>query len=168
MADEVTVKMTGVEDVLSSIKQIAIASPTAVMKGVKRVAAKIERQAKLSVPVDTGRLRASISFNWTGSGMEHGEVHQPSAIKPLNKKGKPSKPLKPDDLIGAVPVKPDTFTAVIGTNVEYAPAVEFGEAATHEIGAPHFMYASYFAYEGDVEKEISAELGKELAKAMKK
>lgn len=153
MADSIDVKMVGVEDVVRNIKALAIASPMAVQKGTLRVALKIERQAKANVPVDTGRLRASISTNWTGSGKNRGDVESKA---------------KAEDGVGQPQESLDTFKAVIGTNVEYAPHVEFDETAHHEVGGPHFLYASYFAYENDVEKEISSELGKELVKAMKK
>jgi hypothetical protein len=153
MADGVTGKMTGVEETISNFKKIAIASPTAVMRGTLRTSAKVERQAKLNTPVDTGRLRASISQNWTGSGKARGDVDSKAGA---------------DDGIGQPPAKPDAFTAVIGTNVEYGPAVEFNEIAHHEVGGPHFLYGAYFSHEGDLEDDISLELGKELAKAMKK
>jgi len=53
--------------------------------------------------VDTGRLRASISTNWSGSGMDKGRVDAQAL---------------PDDGIGEP--KGDKFTVVVGTNVDYA------------------------------------------------
>jgi len=154
MPDSVDVKLKGVEDVIRNIKEIAIASPTAVQKGVKRVALKIERDAKGATPVDTGRLRASITTNWTGSGMNRGAVE--SKAKPEDGVGQPRDRGK------------DTFTAVVGTNVEYAPHVEWDEKATHTVGGPHFLYNAYFKNEKDVAKEIPSELAKELAKASRR
>jgi HK97 gp10 family phage protein len=153
MSDTVTAKLVGVEDLLSNIKKLAIASPTAVMKGVLRVAMKVERDAKGGVPVDTGRLRASLSTNWTGSGKASGDVDTKA---------------KAGDGIGQPPERPDTFTAVTGTNVEYAAKVEFDEKATHEVGGPHYLYSAYFRNEDNVQKEIASELGKEMAKTFKK
>ena len=153
MADEVTVKMTGVEDVMSSIKQLAIASPTAVMRGTLRVAEKIERDAKGACPVLTGRLRASLSTNWTGSNQSRGKVDAKAEA---------------DDGVGPPQPKADTFSAVVGTNVEYAPFVEFNESAHHEVGSAHYLYTSYFSHKPEVKDEISLELGRELAKAMKR
>ena len=152
MSDEVDIKMTGTDDIASSIKALAIASAGAAMRGTLRVAEKIERQAKAQCPVDTGRLRASISTNWTGSGKARGDVDTKA---------------EPDDGVGQPQPKADTFSAVIGSNVDYAPSVEWNETAQHKIGGPHFLYGAYFAYEGDVQDEISSELGKELAKVMK-
>jgi len=58
--------------------------------------------------VDTGRLRASVSSNWHGSGMERGKVDSQA---------------EPDDGIG----QPDKdLTGVVGTNVEYAGYLELG------------------------------------------
>jgi phage gpG-like protein len=165
MSDSVDVKMTGVEDVIANIHKIAIASPGAVMRGVKAVALKIERQAKLNITaqgaVDTGRLRASITTNWTGSGLSRGDVKDPVPET------------QPDDGVGGPQEKPDTFTAVVGTNVKYGPYIEHGhrvkaKAWTTMVEARPYLYPAYFAHEADVPKEISAELGKELAKAMKK
>lgn len=159
MPDEITVKMTGVEEIMSSIQKLAIASPQAVKAGTLRVAMKIERQAKAMCAVDTGRLRASISTNWTGSGKSRGDV-EPKA--------------QPEDGTGQPQEKSDTFTAVVGTNVKYGPRIEFGFVGTDSLGRKYnqaerpYLYPAYFSYEGEVKSEISAELGKELAKAMKK
>jgi hypothetical protein len=153
MSDSIDVKLAGVDELVRNINALAVGSPTAIANGVKRVALKIERQAKANVPVDTGRLRASISTNWTGSGKARGDVESKA---------------KPDDGVGQPPERKDQFTAVIGSNVEYAAEVEFNEKAQHEVGGPHYLYSAYFSLEGDVEKEISSELGKELAKAMRK
>ena len=165
MSDEVNIKLTGTDDIISSIKALAIASAGAAMRGTLRVAEKIERQAKAQCPVDTGRLRASISTNWTGSGMERalpsGGVKMEGGGLALGHGS------DPDDGVGQPQPKADTFSAVVGSNLEYAPSVEWNETAQHKMGGPHFLYGAYFAYEGDVQDEISSELGKELAKVMK-
>lgn len=72
----------------------------------------IEGSAKDLCPVDTGRLRASISTNWDGSGMFHGRVRSPA---------------KASDGVN-MPHKTSGDIAVVrvGTNVEYAPFVEYG------------------------------------------
>lgn len=63
----------------------------------------IEGDAKRICPVDTGRLRASISTNWNGSklNVDKDKVNEPEA-------------------------KEDKFIVVVGSNVEYAPYVELG------------------------------------------
>jgi len=74
-------------------------------------AVKIHGDAVMMAPVDTGNLRGSISFSVCG-GQTEGVAH----------------PASPEDGVGSAP--PDT--AVVGTNVHYAPHMEFG-TAPHEI-----------------------------------
>jgi len=79
----------------------------------------VERDAKINAPVDTGRLRASISHVENGFGSNNPSVE-------------------------------------VGTNVEYAPAVEFG---TSKKPAKPFLFP---AFNGNKQKIL-----KELAKALK-
>ena len=62
-------------------------------------------------PFDTGRLRNSMSKNWTGSGLTRGEVQSPA---------------KAEDGVGQPSKEPGIFVGVMGTNVEYAPYLELG------------------------------------------
>lgn len=62
--------------------------------------------------VDTGRLRASITHNWTGSGMGRAQIQTPVAGS------------KNEDGIGQ---PTEELTGVVGTNVEYAKALELGD-----------------------------------------
>jgi len=66
--------------------------------------------------VDTGRLRASISSNWTGSGMARGKVEPPAEA---------------DDGVGQ-PTK--ELTGVVGSNVEYARRLELGFVGADSLG----------------------------------
>jgi len=66
--------------------------------------------------VDTGRLRASISSNWTGSGMAKGKVESPAEA---------------DDGVGQ-PAK--ELTGVVGSNVEYARRLELGFVGADSLG----------------------------------
>jgi HK97 gp10 family phage protein len=77
------------------VKAILASPEGPVAKAVLRVIAKGERYAKQMAPVDTGRLRSSIShrLDYEGSG-----------------------------IAGDGP----GFVGIVGTNVEYAPHVEFG------------------------------------------
>jgi HK97 gp10 family phage protein len=61
--------------------------------------------------VDTGRLRASISTNWSDSPMDRGKV----GGQALDSEGVG----KPEKMGGK-------FTVVVGSNVTYAPFLEFG------------------------------------------
>ena len=80
------------------------------IKIISKACFMVERDAKiLQTPhVDTGRLRASISSNWTGSGLSRGKVTTPA---------------KPEDGIEQPTKK---LTGVVGSNVEYARVVELG------------------------------------------
>lgn len=60
---------------------------------------------------DTGRLRASISTNWSGSGMTRGKVQGRA---------------ESGDGVGQPGTKDDKFTVVVGTNVPYALPLETG------------------------------------------
>ena len=71
----------------------------------------IEKDAKHFVKVDTGRLRSSISVNWTGSGMAEGKIENKA---------------KSGDGIKQPTSRPDEFTVVVGTNVNYAIPQEYG------------------------------------------
>ena len=81
------------------------------INAVKKACFMVEGDAKWFCVVDTGRLRSSISSNWTGSGMARGKVGGVA---------------KPDDGIGQPAKKTLELTGVVGTNVEYARRIEFG------------------------------------------
>lgn len=82
---------------------------------------KIHRSSAPGQPpaVDTGRLRASISSNWSGSGMA---------------KGKVSGQAKTNDGVGQPANKYLQLVGVVGTNVEYARRLEFGFVGTDSRG----------------------------------
>ena len=77
---------------------------------MKEVGFSIEGDAKKTVPVDTGRLRASLSTNWSGSPLSQGRT----GTKAMGNDG-----------VGR-PIGPPGLVVVVGTNVKYAAAVEFG------------------------------------------
>lgn len=85
-----------------------------------KIGALVERDAKQNAThikdsgqhpaIITGRLRASISYNWSDSGMERGKVESPA---------------KSEDGVS----QPTEDLAVnIGTNVEYAKIIELGNS----------------------------------------
>ncbi len=84
----------------------------------KRPGGKIHRASAPGEPpaVDTGRLRGSISSNWTVSGMAKGKVESPA--KAEDGVGQPAKEL----------------TGVVGSNVEYARRMEFGFVGADSLG----------------------------------
>jgi len=82
-----------------------------VQNAIKKAIMMMQREAKQRCPVDTGRLRSSISVNWSGSGLTRGKVESPA---------------KQEDGVGQPPVESNTFVGVMGSNIEYAPYVELG------------------------------------------
>lgn len=77
--------------------------------------------AQKDCPVDTGRLRNSIA--WAVKGSSGGGTASVSGD------GSPSTPNS----------EPEENSVYIGSNVEYAPYVEFGEKAHHQSGSAHFL-----------------------------
>lgn len=75
-------------------------------KALESTAIDVHRDAVLNAPVDTGRLRASINYSVSGSGVKGGQSH---------------KDKKPDD----DKVYSEPNMAVVGTNVEYALKQEY-------------------------------------------
>lgn len=98
--------------------QKAMAPFTKAQKRLISIGLRLERDIKQSISekgpsppgsppgIDTGRLRASISVNWSGSGT--------SRMQGADGVGEP---LKDDE---------NRFTVVVGTNVFYAPLLENG------------------------------------------
>jgi len=83
----------------------------AIRKTIIANAYEVEGDAKRMCPVITGRLRASLSVNWSGSPMPYGKVGANPCVKGKDGVGRPEFGWK-------------AFYAAVGTNVEYAPPVE--------------------------------------------
>jgi len=64
--------------------------------------------------VDTGRLRASITFNWSGSGRGRAPIQNPS------------KETKSNDGVGEPVAGRHEVVVVVGTNVKYGRYLELG------------------------------------------
>lgn len=96
------VKLNGVPQAKSRVKNLSKASLAQVAEGVNKAAAIVEGGAKVDCPVDTGLLRSSIH------------------LTPAN-------------------TSKNQVSAKVGTNVEYAPYVEFGTGARG-----HYQYETKF------------------------
>jgi len=112
-------------------KQILSATEQAVMKGCFMIekdvktsmqpgtgreykrGGKIHRASVTGQPpaVDSGRLRASIASNWSGSGLANGNVTNPK---------------QSGDGVSMPPTEPNKFTGRVGTNVFYGKILEYG------------------------------------------
>lgn len=106
----------------------------------------IEADAKRLCPVDTGRLRASISTNWNDSGMAHGVITEPA------QDSKPSDgATQPQRKIGELCV------IAVGSNVEYAKWVEQGT----ELQKPQpYLLPAYMKNIGKIKTMIENEINK--------
>ena len=94
-------------------------------------------------PVDTGRLRASISTNWAGSPMNEGKT---------GGKAKSGDGVKK-------PAGPKELVYVVGTNVEYSEDVEHG---TKKREATPYLFPAYFMYEGETVAAIAMIMKKDV------
>jgi hypothetical protein len=113
-------RVSGADGIVRNLLDLTPSVNRRVEAITKSYAFRIQKDAKIMCPVDTGRCRASISVNWTGSGMENGEVK--GDVRPSKRSGK-FKPLMPEDGVGN-PSDIPGFNAVVGTNVEYAQDLE--------------------------------------------
>lgn len=160
-------RVVGIDEINKNILQLAIGAPLAVRNGILRAAYMIQRQAVLNLTtngyspatkVKTGRLKSSISTNWTGSPNERGKVG--AKAKASDGVGQPQKK-----------GRKDTFSATVGTNVVYGRRVELGFVGRDSLGrrynqaAKPYLYPAYFAHESDVGQEVAVEIGKDLKKA---
>jgi len=125
----------GIPEVVANLKKYQFIKTQAIKDRLKKQAFKIELAAKEMSPVDTGRLRASISTNWAGSPMNEGKTGRQA------KSGDGIK--RPDG--------PKDLVYVVGTNVKYGPYIEHG---TPKMSAQPYLFPAYFMYEGETIKAI--------------
>ena len=144
MADKVTVRIEGIEKTISNLKSWQVIKTEATKTALKETGFKTEGDAKRNCPVDTGRLRASLSTNWAGSPLSYGRT---------------SAKAKMNDGVGRPMGKPGLVVAV-GTNVEYAPYVHFGTARVLKWGGYRlmagraFLAMAYHKNEPELERRI--------------
>jgi len=110
MGAQIDAKLEGVDDLLKNLKKWQIIKREACAIALKSVGFKVERDAKMGCPVWTGRLRSSLTTNWSGSGMG---------------RAKGQSPAKSDDGVGQPDGEPG-LVVVVGTNIKYAHMQEFG------------------------------------------
>ena len=105
-------KLTISVDFKDLSEEVIAAMKKQVQRGLESIGSEAEGYAKDESPVDSGRLRNSINWSTTdatGTGTD----------SPLG--------------------TPEEYTVYIGTNVEYAVYVEYGEKAKHQTGKAHFL-----------------------------
>jgi phage gpG-like protein len=156
---EINVKIEGLDALFSNLQEWGKRKQAKMQQALKWVAADIERDAKSMCPWQTGRLRASISYNWTDSGKGFGSVD--------------GKADTADGVGQPTDVPAGGFAVVVGTNVEYAPFVEFGHTihaekqsvtssyvATYVAGRP-YLSPAFFSHMNDVYPRLQAALNED-------
>lgn len=114
------------------------AKDRAVEAALEAIGLTAERHAKERTPVDTGRLRNSITYatkTYSGVGSytdKSGATYSDAYAK----------------------VNPEDGTVCIGTNVEYAQTVEVSDSMHHKTGSAHFLRDAAAAH-GDEYKRIA-------------
>lgn len=99
-----------------------------------------EAFAKKECPVDTGRLRNSITH----------------ATKQFKGQGQ-YKDKKGNSYSDATAhTTPDGDAAYIGTNVEYASAVEYGDKAVHKVGGAHFLQKAATGHAQEYKEKVQS------------
>jgi len=117
-----TVRFEGTKAFVENVKHVSSSVRDAIENASKACGYLVMNDAKALVPVDTGRLRASLSVNWTGSGKSFGTVS--GKVEP-SQSGKSKKALSAEDGVGNPESEyPNGFNVAVGTNVEYAEDVE--------------------------------------------
>lgn len=131
-------KITGIKVKVDNSAAVIALMHDKVQTGLEAIGAAAEGYAKKECPVDSGRLRNSIT--WATSESQ-GEGKSPASIGDYTAQAKPKRKY-----------------VYIGTNVEYAPYVEYNEKARHDPpefggGKAHFLRDAAVNH-GDHYKEI--------------
>lgn len=140
----------GIPEAIERLKKWQFIKTQAVKDRLKKQAFKVELAAKEMCPVKYGRLRASISTNWSGSDMDRAKIKSPCTA--------PENPSKSDDAIGR-PSGPSELVCVVGTNVTYGPHVEHG---TSKMPGRPYLFPAYFMYEGETVLAIGTILKQDI------
>ena len=144
MSDKVTIKVEGIEKAIKDLKRYQVVKKGAVKIALKESGLKVETAAKEMCVVDTGRLRGSISTNWSGSGKPRGQTKSPA---------------KADDGVGQ-PIGEPGMNVAVGSNVKYARRIEHGFVGKDSLGRNYnqkgqpYLFPAYFMHEGEAIKRI--------------
>lgn len=125
-------KNISIKIVSDKSKEVIAAMKKQLQNGFMACGTIAEGYAKDECPVDTGRLRNSITWAVRGNSGKGDGRDTPNA-------------------------EPEEATVYIGTNVEYAPHVEFKDMS-HKTGNAHFLKNSVANHIDEYEKTIEAAL----------
>lgn len=138
------VKIEGLDQLNRKLKGLAKLYPEATTKGLIKSGLQISGDAKQSAPVDSGRLRGSITYSI--GGRQYG--YQSTGDSESGDK---------------MDVQTDKQTLVVGTNVAYARKQEYNENSPHS----HYLTKAVQANQGDVIDFIVDEIQKATKRGAK-
>lgn len=133
--------ITGKIDITDNSDEIKAQFLAQIPGALEAIGGQAEAYAKEECPVDTGRLRNSITF---ATATAQGDANTSGGEE-----------AKPEDYAQHGSVKENMV--VIGTNVEYAPAVEFTDMH-HKVGKAHFLRDAATTHGEDYKKIVEAAL----------
>lgn len=113
----------------NNMAQFRRAAAQQIANALEAIGGEAERHAKEECPVDTGRLRNSITF--ATSKMQS----EANTNRPYETKSNPQDAEPQDYKMHGTPKE---NTVYVGTNVEYAPMIEM-RSAKHTTGRAHFL-----------------------------
>ena len=120
----------------------------AIERALEIIGGYMERYAKQNCPVDTGLLRNSITYCIDGEH-PHQKFYQAATGG------------KAGAYDGKMPEEGDKKRSVsVGTNVEYAPIVEYSDRAKHTSGRAHFLRDSLANHINEYNQIFTSELKK--------
>lgn len=158
--------MTQVE-VIDRTDEAKTAADIAIERALHIIGGKLVRYAALNCPVDTGLLRNSITYALDGEEPQLKSYKAAyGSAKKANGKRYSAGSAKAGSVgvgfyAGQVPPEEDGARSVsVGTNVEYAEYVEFGEKARHTVGRAHFIRDSVADHMGEYKHILDNELRK--------
>ena len=105
----------------------------------------VEKIAKQIAAVDTGKMRATVTTNWTG-GKQFSKVGKLAGKTRLT--GRSGRVVTSEPVTG---IKPPTtpFTVIVGSNAKYAPFIERG---TSKMAAQPFLMPALFGAKNAIRK----------------
>ena len=136
-------KMTADITIHDNTKEVIAEKDKAVRKALEIIGLTAEGYAVIDCPVDTGLLRNSIAHAVSGDTPHIGKNGK-KTYQSKDKSGSYS---------GYVPNDKDT-SVYVGSNVEYALAVEVNDSANHTSGRAHFIRDSITEHSDEYKEQL--------------
>lgn len=126
----ISINVQGHQEVVKLLEKINTRIPQETKKAVTAACIVIERKAKREVAVDTGRLKASITYMVEG-GKQKIVSHKGERIEGIS-----------------IPYG-ENYAGVVGSNVEYAPYQEYG---TSKMQAHPYLIPAFYASMAEIKR----------------